>query len=586
VTESSEEKRTFREYTGIPGSPGIAVGPAFIYDNVNFWIEEKSIPEDRIDHEKVRFINAVEKVIKELMTLRDKLEEKVGRENASIFDPHIMLLQDPAVIDETFGLIEQGKSAEFAFFRTTRKIIKAYKRVDDVYMRERITDIRDILRRVTSTLLGDENATFSNLESSVIVIAPNLTPSDTAAMHSSKVLAFVTDVGGRTSHASILARAIEIPAVLGISNASSEITPGDMVIVDGARGRVIVNPDAETLERYNEYKQHLDEIRKSLDELRELPAVTIDGCRVGLHANIEFTDEIRSVNANGGEGIGLYRSEYHFLVGSRIPTEEDLYKDYATVAKDLAPRPVIIRTLDVGGDKISHIIPSEPEANPFLGWRAIRVSLTLPDLFRMHLRAILRASTLKNVAVMFPMISCMDELNEALVILEEVKDGLRNEGIDFDPGMRVGVMIEIPSAVMIAEHLAKKVDFFSIGTNDLIQYSVAVDRANNRIANLFEPLHPGILKLMKIAVDAAHDEGIPIAVCGEMSGDPFTAVALLGLGVDELSMVPSVIPSIKHTIRSISMEAVKRTMVKALECETANEVKALIDDILESVHDD
>jgi len=586
VTESSEEKRTFREYTGIPGSPGIAVGPAFIYDNVNFWIEEKSIPEDRIDHEKVRFINAVEKVIKELMTLRDKLEEKVGRENASIFDPHIMLLQDPAVIDETFGLIEQGKSAEFAFFRTTRKIIKAYKRVDDVYMRERITDIRDILRRVTSTLLGDENATFSNLESSVIVIAPNLTPSDTAAMHSSKVLAFVTDVGGRTSHASILARAIEIPAVLGISNASSEITPGDMVIVDGARGRVIVNPDAETLERYNEYKQHLDEIRKSLDELRELPAVTIDGCRVGLHANIEFTDEIRSVNANGGEGIGLYRSEYHFLVGSRIPTEEDLYKDYATVAKDLAPRPVIIRTLDVGGDKISHIIPSEPEANPFLGWRAIRVSLTLPDLFRMHLRAILRASTLKNVAVMFPMISCMDELNEALVILEEVKDGLRNEGIDFDPGMRVGVMIEIPSAVMIAEHLAKKVDFFSIGTNDLIQYSVAVDRANNRIANLFEPLHPGILKLMKIAVDAAHDEGIPIAVCGEMSGDPFTAVALLGLGVDELSMVPSVIPSIKHTIRSISMEAVKRTMMKALECETANEVKALIDDILESVHDD
>ncbi|MCD6307417.1 MAG: phosphoenolpyruvate--protein phosphotransferase [Candidatus Latescibacteria bacterium] len=584
MTEGSEEKRVFREYTGIPGSPGIAVGPAFIYDNFNFWIDEKSIPEDRIGHEKVRFIDAVEKVIKELKTLRDKLEEKVGRENASIFDPHIMLLQDPAMIDETYGIIEQGKSAEFAFFRTTRKIIKTYERVDDVYMRERITDIRDILRRVTNTLLGAENATIPNLESPVIIIAPNLTPSDTAAMHSSKVLAFVTDVGGRTSHASILARAIEIPAVLGVSKASSDITPGDMVIVDGTRGRVIVNPDAETLERYREYELYLDEIRKSLDELRELPAVTTDGCRVGLQANIEFTDEIRSVDANGGEGIGLYRSEYHFLIRNRVPTEDDLYKDYAAVAEGLAPRPVIIRTLDVGGDKISHIIPSEPEANPFLGWRAIRVSLTLTDLFRMQLRSILRASTMKNVAVMFPMISCMDELNEAIEILGEVKDGLRKEGIDFDPDMRVGVMIEVPSAVMIAKNLAKKVNFFSIGTNDLIQYSVAVDRANNRIANLFEPLHPGILRLIKIAVDAAHDNGIPIAVCGEMSGDPLTATALLGLGVDELSMAPSVIPSIKQTIRSISMEEVKRTMGKALECETAGEVKALIEDTLESVH--
>ena len=572
-----KRKRTPREYTGIPASPGIAIGQAFIYDNINFWIEEKDIPAEQVDHEKVRFINAVEKVIKEIKSLRDSLELKVGRENASIFDPHIMLLQDPAVIDETFEIIEKGKCAEFAFFRTTRKIIKVYKRVEDEYMRERITDIRDILRRVTSELLGTDTISLSNIVSPVIVFAPNITPSDTALMHSSKILGFVTDTGGRTSHASILARALEIPAVLGVKTASSEINPGSMIIVDGNRGNVHVNPDSATIERFEEEKKKLEIIRRSLDELKELPAVTTDNHRIGLHANIEFTDEVNAVLAYGAEGVGLYRSEYHYLVHEKAPGEEDLYNDYFEVAKKLAPRPVIIRTLDVGGDKISHIIPSEPEANPFLGWRAIRVSLTLKDLFRVHLRAIVRASSLKNVSVMFPMISCMDELNEALGILDEVKAELKSEGKDFDPDMRVGVMIEIPSAVMIAEHLAKKVDFFSIGTNDLIQYSVAVDRSNDRIAYLFEPFHPGILRLMKMTVDAAHAHSIPVAVCGEMGGDPAAVLLLSGLGVDELSMVPSFIPSIKHIIRSINMADVKKLVTEALQCETAEDVKKLID---------
>lgn len=576
----SKKAKKQREYNGIAASPGIAIGQAFIYDNVNFWIEEKKVPAEKIDHEKVRFIDAVEVVIKDIKELRDKIESTVGRENASIFDPHIMLLQDPAVINDTFKIIESGKTAEYAFFRTTRKIIKAYMRVEDEYMRERITDIRDILRRVTSKLLGTDNFTLSNIDNPAIVVAPNLAPSDTAVMHASKIMAFVLDTGGRTSHTTILARALEIPAVLGVKNASSSIVPGDMVIVDGSRGIVLVNPGEETIRKYREEKRELERIRAKLGELRDLPAVTTDNYRMGLHANIEFPDEVSAVIKNGAEGIGLYRSEYHFLVSTKAPTEKDLYSAYSTVASKMAPRPVIIRTLDVGGDKISHIIHTEPEANPFLGWRAIRVSLALRDMFKMHLRAILRASASRNVAVMFPMISHMDELNDALGVLDEVKDQLRREGQDFDPDMKVGVMIEVPSAVMIAGHLARKVDFFSIGTNDLVQYSVAVDRANERIANLFEPFHPGILKLIKMTVDAAHANGIHVAVCGEMGGDPMAALVFLGLRIDELSMVPAFIPSIKSIIRSLDQKTAEGIVAQALEFETATEVKNLIGEVL------
>ncbi|HUT62721.1 MAG TPA: phosphoenolpyruvate--protein phosphotransferase, partial [Anaerolineae bacterium] len=462
------------------------------------------------------------------------------------------------------------------FFRTTREIIKAYMRVEDEYMRERIVDIKDITRRITITLLGTNHITFTNIETPVIVIAHNLTPSDTALMHESKVLAFVTDVGGSTSHSSILARALGIPAVLSVKTASTEINTGDMVIVDGNMGKVYVNPGQEKITEFRKEQIRSEKARRSLRNLRDLPAVTIDGFRIGLHANIEFTDEVDAVMANGAEGIGLYRSEYHYIVDKRLPSENDLFNDYFKVAKRLAPKPVIIRTFDLGGDKISHSIPSEPEANPFLGWRAIRVSLSFKDLFKTHLRAIVRASSLKNIAVMFPMISCIDELNEALVILDEVKTDLKKEGHEFDPDMRVGIMIEVPSAVLIADHLAKKVNFFSIGTNDLIQYSVAVDRENDRIANLFEPFHPGILRLMKMAVEAAHNNNISIGVCGEMSGDPMATPLLLGFEIDELSMVPSFIPVIKNIIRSARFDSAKKLAAQALQCESAFEVKNLI----------
>jgi len=568
-----------QEYTGIAASPGIAIGRAFIYDEAKLWVEEKDISLKEIENEKIRLKNAIDNVIEDIKALKYKLEQKVGKEEASIFDPHIMLLRDPAVIKDTNDLIEKGKSAEFAFFRTTRKITKAYKGVKDEYMKQRMDDITDILRRVYIKLQGKEYYAFSNLQHPIIVIAPNLTPSDTANMHTGNVLAFVTDVGGTTSHATIIARSLGIPAVLGVKTASAEISPGDLVIVDGGRGKVYVNPVQETIEKIHQDKKNIEKIRKSLLELRDVPAITLDGKTIGLHANIEFPDEINSVLENGAEGVGLYRSEYHLLKGYKMPSEEELFTDYYKIAESMAPKPVIVRTFDLGGDKISHFSHAEQikrEDNPFLGWRAIRVSLAMKNIFKIHLKAIVRASSLRNVSVMFPMISSMEELNEALIVLEEAKEDLKKEGKDFNPDIPVGIMIEIPSAVIIADYLANKVNFFSIGTNDLIQYSVAVDRTNDRIANLFQPFHPGVLKLLRMTVDAAHSKGIPVAVCGEMSNDPAAALIFIGMGIDELSMAPPYIPLIKRMIRSVHLSEAKKLVERVLQLESATEVKHLI----------
>ena len=571
-----EKKPISREYTGIAGSPGIAIGQAFIYDSENIWIEEKYIAPEEIEHEKLRLQEALAKVIRDIKELRYKLEIKAGKENASIFDPYIMLLEDPQLIEETNTLIEEGKSAEYAFFRTTRKIIKAYKRVDDEYLRERVGDITDILRRVYVKLLGKDHFTLENIEYPVIVIAKILNPSDTANMHSGKIQAFVTDYGGKTSHATIIARALKIPAVLGAKTASLDISTGDAIIVDGSSGKVFVNPDQKTIDRYREEQKQLEQDRLNLQDLKDLPAVTTDGRHIALMANIEFTEEGEAALENGAEGIGLFRSEFHYLMKDTLPSEEEMYAAYKSVADKMAPRPVIIRTFDLGGDKISYIAPPEPEANPYLGWRAIRVSLTLKDLFKIQLRAIVRASAARNVSVMFPMVSNIAELNETLAIVEEVKEEIRKEGQDYDPNMPVGVMIEVPAAVMIADRMAKKVKFFSIGTNDLIQYSVAVDRANDKISSLFQPFHPGVLRLIQMTAQAAHANGITVAVCGEMSGDPATAFLLLGLEIDELSMTPSFIPVIKRLIRAVSLEEVKRIAARALTFDTAAEVKELV----------
>jgi phosphoenolpyruvate-protein phosphotransferase (PTS system enzyme I) len=578
---TQDRKHRTYEYSGLSGSPGIAIGPAHIHDNENIWIEECTIAPDMVASEKERFSEAVAKVIDDITELKSALENRLGRKNASIFDPHIMLLEDPQLLDETRRLIDEGKSAEYAFFRTTRKIVKAYKRSGDEYLRERAGDIADILHRVYTKLLGGEYDSLAQIDHPVVVVAPNVSPSDTANMHSGNILAFVTDFGGKTSHATIIARAFKIPAVLSVKTASREIKNGDMIIVDGTRGHVFVNPDQATVDRYRMEKEALDRDTFSLRKLKDVPAVTIDGVQVPLLANIEFPEEAESCIENGAEGIGLYRSEFQYLMNDRLPGEEEMSAAYRRVANIMSPRPIIIRTFDLGGDKISSLDLREPEQNPYLGWRAIRVSLTMRDLFKIQLRAIARASSGGNVSVMFPMVSTLDELNEALLILEEVKNDLRAENLPFDPQMRVGVMIEVPAAVMIAGKLAEKVDFFSIGTNDLIQYSVAVDRSNDKIAALFEPLHPGILRLIRMTADAAHEKGITVSVCGEMSGDPMTALILLGLGIDELSMIPSFIPVVKRLIRSVSLADLNQFAARTLECGTAAEVKEIVKELLD-----
>ncbi|MFC1485502.1 phosphoenolpyruvate--protein phosphotransferase [Candidatus Latescibacterota bacterium] len=581
MNRDQNKKHNMREYRGIGASPGIAIGQAFIFNEAIFWVEEKDIPPEQIDREKARFKAAVEEVIGDIRDLKSKIEKKVGKEDASIFDPHIMLLEDPTVIQETHDIIAKGKNAEYAFFKTTRKIIKVYQKLEDPYLRQRADDITDILRRVYTKLKGKEFSVFSTLQHPVIVVAPNLSPSDTAHMHTGSVLAFVTDLGGLTSHATILARSLGIPAVLGVKNASMGISHGEYLIVDGIQGKVIVDPDEKTLEEYHRKKRELEEIRESLHQLRDLPSVTVDGKHIGLHANIEFPDEVDAVIDNGAAGIGLYRTEYHFLEQDRMPTEEELYADYSKIARALVPRSVNIRTFDLGGDKISHLVQTQPEENPFLGWRAIRVSLAHKDIFKVHLKAIIRASATRNVKVMFPMISSMEELNEALVCVEDVKDLLRREGRDFDENIPVGVMIEVPSAVMIAGHLAAKADFLSIGTNDLIQYSVAVDRTNDRIANLFEPFHPGVLRMIQMTVEAGHAHGIPVAVCGEVSNDPVASLILIGLGIDELSMAPTYIPTIKNMVRRVSFVEAQRLAQLVLNMSTAQETKQYIEKYVE-----
>lgn len=563
--------------TGIAGSSGIAVGKAFLFSHEDFWIEERKIDPGQIEHEKRRLRIAMDAVVEDIQRLKIQIEERAGTENGQIFEPYIMLLQDPLLFDEASGLIEDGINAEYAFFRATRKIIKAYKKVDDEYLRERINDIKDIMRRVYVKLTGESHFVQFRFDEPVIVVAPNLSPSDTVNMESGNIIAFVTDFGGVTSHVSILARALGIPAVLSLKTATQDISNDDTLVVDGMHGTVYVNPGQSLIDRYITRREEYFRRRASFNELRDLPAQTTDGTRINLMANIEFYHEVDTIVSNGAEGIGLYRSEYHYIVNDRAPTEDEQFTAYFKVAERMMPNPVIIRTCDLGGDKISHIIQTEREDNPYLGWRAIRVSLAMTDMFRIQLKAIVRASALRNVRILFPMISGVDELDDALCLLDEVKEEVRSEGHDYNPDMQVGVMIEVPSAVVIAGHLAERCDFFSIGTNDLIQYTVAVDRSNDRIANLFDPFHPGVLRLINMTVDAAKSGGIPVAVCGEMGGDPMTALILIGLGIRELSMTAVQIPVLKSMIRKISIDMMEQLAKESLSLATGIEVRRLIE---------
>ena len=553
---------------GVAASAGIVIGKAFLLEDEDFCLIQREIPKNARAAELKRLEEAIEKTRAEFKTTYEKINEVLGENYAKIADVHLLILDDPVMKTDVVKLINEGVNAEYAIYRVLDKIISSFDAIKDEYFRERKLDIQDVGKKILNNLLGKQKRTLANIDDDSIVIAHNLTPADTVAIREKFVKGFATDIGGKTSHTAIVAQGLEIPAVVGLKNISVQAKNGDLIIVDGSRGEVILKPSEDVIEKYKkEYALQSEKI-KELAKLRDLPAETLDGRRVSILANIDNPEDIKSVVHNGAEGIGLYRSEFMFFNRHTMPSENEHYQNYSKVAKTIPKEEVVIRTIDLGGDKLSGLglFNMETEQNPFMGLRAIRLCLKYPEIFIEQLRGILRASVNGNIKMMYPMISGFEELREANKILEKVKASLRAEKIKFNEGMKVGVMIEVPSAAVIAREIAKETDFISIGTNDLIQYTLAVDRVNENVAHLYDPLHPAILRLIKNIIDAGHDAGIKVAMCGEMAGDPYFTVVLLGLGLDEFSVSAPQVPKIKKVIRSVSFGDSKAIAEEVLKC--------------------
>lgn len=567
--------RTMFRLKGIPASAGVAIGRAFLLDSEDVPVNKVAISASMVPQEIARFEEALIRTRKEIHEIQARIAEELGVEYGEIFNAHLMFLEDRSLIEEVIRRLKDDRvCVEFIFSQVLEKYLKAFSRTEDEYMRERVSDVQDVGRRVLRALTGLKRCSLGELTEPVVVIAYDLSPSDTATMHRQHVIGFVTDIGGRTSHTAIMAKSLEIPAVVGVQEATRRVQPDDLVIVEGSTGTIIVNPDPQTLRRYEGLKARLESIDQALLKLKDLPAETPDGRRVRLCANIEFPEEIPSVIAHGAEGIGLYRTEFIYLNRNDLPSEEEQFKAYRHVVRAMAPQPVIVRTIDLGGDKFASELRMPREMNPFLGWRAIRFCLARPEIFKVQLRAVLRASAHGKVKLMYPMISGVEELREANRILREVKQELTSKGEPFDPHLEVGAMIEVPSAALTLDLLAEEVKFFSIGTNDLIQYALAVDRVNEKIAYLYEPAHPAVLRLIKQIVEVGHEHNLWVGMCGEMAGEPALALLLLGLGLDSFSTSPVNVPWIKQVIRSIPTFRAKEVVKEAFRFSTGKEVEA------------
>ena len=567
---------------GVSASPNIAIGKAFVYEK-ELKFKRRTIDEKEVDNELKRLDNAIAKSKSELVELRDETAKKIGEKEAKIFEAHLLMLDDPALITEVKKRIRSMTNAEAAVDEVVRSFVAMFDQMEDQYMKERAIDVQDVGERIIRNLLGKEFGSLADLREQVVVIADSLTPSDTARMDKAKVVGFATNVGGVTSHVAIIAREYGIPAVVGMRDVTKHVKSGDLVIVDGGNGTVIVRPDEETIIRYRGLMTDLERQRKELEKLRELPAVTLDGRKVEIAANIGEPEEVATALANGAEGVGLLRTEFLYHGRSSLPTEEDQFTAYKTIAEKMGERPVIVRTLDIGGDKPPPYLEMPKELNPFLGWRAIRISLDLTDVFKTQLKAILRAGVHGNLKIMFPMISSVDEVRKTKKILEDAKKELMEKGVSFRKDVDVGIMVEIPSAAVIADSLAEEVDFFSIGTNDLTQYTLAVDRTNEKISHLFDELHPAVLRLIRNVIDASHVKGIWTGMCGEMAGNPLATPILLGLGLDEFSMSSMSIPEVKRIIRSASVAETRELAKKALDLPTAEDVRKLSKEFLRNI---
>ena len=559
---------------GIAASSGVAIGKVFVLEEDEFLVEKKEISGIQIKQELNRLKDAMDKTKIELEDNKKELSKVVGGNYAKIAAAHLLILNDPMVKNEIIKMIKEGVNAEYALHKVVENFAKTFDSIDNDYFRERKHDLLDVARKVMRNLFGKDKKNLSNLEEDSIVVAKTLTPADTVTMKEVMIKGFVTEIGGKTSHTALVAQSLEIPAVVGLKDITHQVKQGMSIIVDGNLGLVILDPSEETIDNYKrEYEIQISN-KKELEKFKDLPAVTTDGREVILGANIENPEEARSALRHGANAIGLYRSEFMYLSRKTMPTEEEHYQNYSKVAKMMMPYEVIIRTIDLGGDKIARLglMNIGREANPFMGLRAIRFCLKYPEIFKSQLKGILRASVHGNIKIMYPMISRISEIKEANRILEQAKEELRKEGKKFKEDIEVGVMIEVPSAAIISDVIAKEVDFLSIGTNDLIQYTMAVDRVNADVAHLYTPMHPAILRLLKIIIDSAHAAGKNVGMCGEMAGDPAYTVVLLGLGLDEFSMSAVQIPKVKKIIRSVSKSAAKTLVEQLLKCSSMHEI--------------
>ncbi|ACY83976.1 phosphoenolpyruvate-protein phosphotransferase PtsI [Edwardsiella piscicida] len=568
--------------SGILVSPGIAFGKALLLKEDEIVISRKKITADEVEQEIARFKDGRDKAAQQLEAIRQKASETLGEEKAAIFEGHIMLLEDEELEQEIIALIkDNAMSAEAAAREIIEGQATALEELDDEYLKERAADVRDIGKRLLKNILGMTIIDLGAIQDEVILVATDLTPSETAQLNLDKVLGFITDLGGRTSHTSIMARSLELPAIVGTSDVTQQVKNGDYLILDAVNNKVYLNPTAETIDALKAVQTQYINEKNELAKLKDLPAITLDGHQVEVCANIGTVRDVAGAERNGAEGVGLYRTEFLFMDRDALPTEEEQFQAYKAVAEAMGSQAVIVRTMDIGGDKDLPYMDLPKEENPFLGWRAIRICLDRKEILHAQLRAILRASAFGKLRIMFPMIISVEEVRMLKAELELLKAQLREEGKVFDETIEVGVMVETPAAATVAHHLAKEVDFFSIGTNDLTQYTLAVDRGNELISHLYNPMAPSVLTLIKQVIDASHAHGKWTGMCGELAGDERATLLLLGMGLDEFSMSSISIPRIKKIIRNANFEDVKALAEEALRQPTADDLMSVINTFIE-----
>ncbi|MFZ1218686.1 MAG: phosphoenolpyruvate--protein phosphotransferase [Chthoniobacterales bacterium] len=572
---SGDHAKEETRFQGVGVSPGVSRGTLHVIRDDGDEVARHRIEPSEIPNEIGRFETALIQTRSQILEMQERIAQSIGAKDAGIFDAHLLVVEDRTLIDEVLRKLQTDLcNVEFVFQQVATHYADTLSQIDDPYLRERALDIQDVTRRVVRNLQGKAPKDFLSLTHRHILVAHNITPSDTATMNREHTIGLATDLGSRTSHTAIMARSLGIPAIVGLHDATDKLQTGQEALIDGYNGLLILDPKPETLWHYGELEHRRSLVAEQLTGLRETKSTTRDGRHIVLSANIELPDEVEAAPRNGAEGIGLYRTEFLYLNRTTLPSEEEQYATYRKVAEQVQPHPLIIRTFDLGGDKVAGALDSGDEMNPFLGHRAIRFSLERVDIFKAQLRAIIRASAVGNVKIMFPMISGLEELRRALAVFEECKAELKSEGQEFDPKTEVGAMIEIPGAAMCAERLAREIDFFSIGTNDLIQYTLAVDRVNEQVAHLYEPTHPAVLRLLKMTADAAHAHDIWVGVCGEMAGDLALTPLLLGLGMDELSVGASVVPRVKRAVQSLTHTECQKLVEEVMELDTPSAILA------------